>query len=80
MGGCTKSNYFKPKGIPISILEKITIEKDEIEAIRLRNLEDFDQNAAAERMGISQSTFQRILKKANFKIADAIINGKAIQL
>ncbi len=53
---------------------------EEIEAYRLRHIEDMDQNKAAKKMGTSTSTYQRILYSAYQKIADALIHGKAIKI
>lgn len=75
-----KTTYFKPKGIPMNFLEEINLEMDEFEAIRLRNYEGLYQEKAAEKMKISRQTFGRILESANKKIADAMINGKAIRI
>lgn len=73
-------NYFKPARVPMRDLEEITLAVDEFEAIRLKDLEGLDQSKAAERMGISQPTFFRLLDSARKKIADAIVNGKAIRI
>lgn len=73
-------HYFKPRAIPLSELEEVSLRIDELEAIRLKNLDKLDQTACAEKMNISQSTFQRILVSANNKIADALVNGKAIKI
>lgn len=75
-----KTTYFKPRGIPMNLLEEINLEMDEFEAIRLRNYERLYQEKAAEKMKISRQTFGRILESANKKIADAMINGKAIRI
>jgi predicted DNA-binding protein (UPF0251 family) len=75
-----KSSYFKPRGIPMNYLEEVCLEADEFEAIRLRDLGGIYQEQAAEQMGISRQTFGRILESAHKKIADAIINGKAIKI
>ena len=75
-----KSTYFKPRGIPMNYLQEVCLEADEFEAIRLRDLEGFYQEQAAEQMGISRQTFGRILESAHKKIADAIIHGKAIKI
>lgn len=53
---------------------------DELEAIRLADYEGFYHEKAAEHMGISRPTFGRILDGARRKVADAIINGKALQI
>ena len=72
--------YFKPRGVPMRELEEIILEADELEAIRLKNYQGLDQTECAEKMKISQSTFQRILSSANKKIANALILGKAIRI
>lgn len=72
--------YFKPRGIPMKMLEEIILERDELEAIRLRNFEGLYQEQAAEKMKISRQTFGRILESAHRKIAEALINGKAIRI
>ncbi|RJQ33672.1 DUF134 domain-containing protein [Candidatus Parcubacteria bacterium] len=75
-----KVEYFKPKGVPLSILEEVEISKEELEALRLKNVEGLDQIECAIRMKTSQSTFQRILSSAYKKISQALILGKAIKI
>ena len=53
---------------------------DEMEAIRLKDHEDLEQEQAAKKMNISQPTFNRLLSSARKKIAEALINGKAIRI
>jgi len=72
--------YFKPRAIPLSELEEVRLSIDEIEAVRLKDMEGLDQEKAAEKMGISQSTFQRILARARNKIAQALVEGRAIRI
>lgn len=72
--------YFKPQGVPMSSLEIVELTAEELEAYRLRYIEELDQANSAERMGTSSSTYQRILAAASKKIADALVNGKAIRL
>ena len=72
--------YFKPSGIRIIELDEVVLTVDEYEAIRLKDLEGFDEESAAKRMGISQPTFNRLINTARKKIADAIVNGKAIKI
>jgi predicted DNA-binding protein (UPF0251 family) len=71
---------FKPCGVPGHSLEVIYMTKDEIEAIRLADLEGLYQEEAANKMEVSRPTFGRILNAARKKLADAIINGKSIEL
>ncbi len=73
-------DYFKPRGIPLSELQEINLEIEEYEALRLTDIESYDQTKAAELMNISQPTFHRILDLARKKISDAIVNGKAIRI
>jgi predicted DNA-binding protein (UPF0251 family)/DNA-directed RNA polymerase subunit RPC12/RpoP len=73
-------NYFKPRGIPITELERISLAVDELEAIRLKDLQLLEQERAATTMNISQPTFHRILESAYKKVADALVNGKAIRI
>jgi predicted DNA-binding protein (UPF0251 family) len=72
--------YFKPRGVPMSELEIAELTVEEIEALRLKNIEGLEQIAAAEKMDTSQSTFQRILTSAYRKISEALIEGKAIKI
>jgi uncharacterized protein len=79
--GCSpNTSYFKPKGIPIFQLEEVLLSLDELEAIRLADYEGLYHEKAAEQMNISRPTFGRILDSARRKVADAIINGKALQI
>ena len=73
-------DYFKPRGIPLIELEEISLGLDEFEALRLADLNGLHQEDAARQMRISRATFGNILTEAHAKIADAIINGKAIRI
>lgn len=73
-------NYFKPARIPLRILEEVNLSVEEAEAIRLKDLEGLEQESCAEKMNISRQTFQRVLASARQKIADALLNGKAIRI
>ena len=64
----------------MSSLEIISLTFEEMEAIRLYEFQNLDQKESAEKMETSTSTFQRILNSAYKKIADALINGKAIEI
>jgi predicted DNA-binding protein (UPF0251 family) len=72
--------YFKPQGVQMRLLEVIELTTEEIEALRLRNMKDLEQEEAAKKMNTSQSTFQRILSSAYKKITEALIEGKAIKI
>jgi predicted DNA-binding protein (UPF0251 family) len=73
-------SYFKPRGIPLAQLEEVILNVDEHEAIRLSDVKGLEQEEAAERMKVSRQTFGRVLASARRKIADAIINAKAIRI
>ncbi|KUK10059.1 MAG: hypothetical protein XD50_1646 [Clostridia bacterium 41_269] len=73
-------NNFKPAGIPLSELEEITLSVEELEAIRLKDLEGLEQTECALRMGISRPTFHRILVSARQKIAESLVMGKALRI
>lgn len=61
-------------------LHETILAKDEIEAIKLADFDNLDHESAAIKMEISRATFGRIVKSARHKIADSIINGKAIRI
>ena len=75
-----KADYFKPQGTPMRSLEVVELKQEEVEALRLKNIEDKDQIQCAETMNVSQSTFQRILNSAYTKISQALVKGKAIKI
>jgi predicted DNA-binding protein (UPF0251 family) len=72
--------YFKPQGAAKGSTGEVVLASDEIEALRLKYVKGFNQYESAEKMGISQSTFQRILSAANIKVANALLSGQAIKL
>jgi predicted DNA-binding protein (UPF0251 family) len=72
--------YFKPQGIPIRFLDQVELGIDEFEAIRLADFEGLNQEEAAPKMNISRATFGRIVTEARNKIANALVNGKAIRI
>ncbi|MGQ9546759.1 MAG: DUF134 domain-containing protein [Dehalococcoidia bacterium] len=74
------TGFFRPAGVPVSILQAVRLSVEEAEAIRLKDLEGLEQEECAEKMRISRPTFHRVLESARKKLADALINGKAIQI
>ena len=72
--------YFKPAGIPLRALEEVRLTVEEAEAIRLKDLEGLEQEEGAGKMNVSRPTFQRVLASARQKVADALLNGKAIRI
>lgn len=73
-----RGRAFKPTGIPMTEIGRIVLYPDELEALRLCDLEDLTQEEAGERMGISRGTVQRILSVARKKMAQALTRGAAI--
>lgn len=79
--GCSPVNrFFKPVGVPLCDLEEVVLAVDELEAMRLTSLEGCYQQEAAVRMGVSRQTIGNILASAHAKVADALVNGKALRL
>jgi predicted DNA-binding protein (UPF0251 family) len=72
--------YFKPRAVPLSMLKEVDLAADELEALRLCDLKNLEQKEAAKKMKVSQSTLQRILTSARQKVAEALIQGKAIKI
>lgn len=56
----------------------VTLAVEEIEAVRLCDLEGLEQDEAAKRMNVSRGTLQRTLYDARKKIAEALCAGKTI--
>jgi predicted DNA-binding protein (UPF0251 family) len=73
-------SYFKPRGVPLREMEEVRLTIDQMEALRLADLEGLSQQEAGLRMGVSRATFGRIIQQARRVVAEAIINGKAILL
>jgi predicted DNA-binding protein (UPF0251 family) len=62
----------------MSQLEKIRLDLDELEAVRLCDLERLGQEGAGERMGVSRGTVQRLLKSGREKLVGAIVTNSAL--
>jgi len=75
-----KVTYFKPRAVPLSMLKEVGLSIDELEALRLCDYKNLEQTEAAKKMKISQSTLQRILTSTRKKLAQALIEGKAIKI
>jgi len=74
------ANYFKPRGIPLDMLEEVNLALDELEAVRLADLEGLYQEDAAKKMNISRQTFGNVINSAHKKIADVLLNSKALKI
>jgi len=80
VSGNPRATYFKPAGIPMRFLEESILSLDEFEALRLADFEGLYQEDAAKKMGVSRPTFSRIVEMARKKVADALVNGKALKI
>ena len=72
--------YFKPAGVPLRRLEETALSIDELEALRLADLEGLYQDEAARRMGVSRATFARIVEASRRKVAEALVHGRALRI
>jgi uncharacterized protein len=80
IAGTSESRCYKPCCCPGENSEGISLQPDEIELIRLIDLEGLEQEEAAEKLGVSRKTAWRDLHEARRKIADALVNGKGIEM
>jgi predicted DNA-binding protein (UPF0251 family) len=77
--GCVvRGRAFKPIGRRAAELDVETLRLDELEALRLADIEGLYQQAAAERMGVSRPTFARILARARSTVARALIDERLL--
>ena len=72
--------YYKPQGVPLSDLVETVLPLDGLEALRLADVEGLEQTDAAARMGISRSTFSRLVAEARSTVATALLQGWAIRI
>lgn len=75
-----KPAIYKPAGVPLERLRRVTLLQEEREALRLADLEGLTQAEAADRMGVSRSTFQRIVSRARRQVALALSEGQALHI
>lgn len=73
-----RAMVYKPAGVPLEGLRRVSLLPEELEALRLMDLEDLSQEDAAQRMGVSRSTFQRIVTQARRQVALALVEGAAL--
>jgi uncharacterized protein len=71
---------FKPEEAQASSCDEVIMTLDEFEAFRLAYHEGMYQEQAAAMMNVSRPTFGRIIESAQFKIADFLVNGKALRI
>jgi uncharacterized protein len=78
VAGVPRITLFKPAGVPARELEQLQLGVDELEAIRLVDLEGLSHVQAAEVMGVSRQTVGRVLERGRARVAEALVGGKAI--
>ncbi|HEX5641455.1 MAG TPA: DUF134 domain-containing protein [Thermoleophilia bacterium] len=78
VSGVPRVTLFKPAGVPTRELEQLQLGVDELEAIRLVDLEGLSHEQAAEVMGVSRQTVGRVLERGRGRVAEALVGGKAI--
>lgn len=78
VSGLPRITLFKPAGVPARDLEQLQLGVDELEAIRLVDLEGLSHEQAAEVMGVSRQTVGRVLERGRGRVAEALVGGKAI--
>lgn len=74
------TDYFKPRGIPLAELDEVVLSADEFEALRLADLNGLYQEEAAREMRVSRQTLGNILASARRKVAEVIVEGKALRI
>ncbi len=72
--------YFVPANRENRQIPENSLKIEELEALRLKDLLGLEQGECADKMEVSRQTFQRILLSAREKIADSLVNGKAIHI
>jgi predicted DNA-binding protein (UPF0251 family) len=75
-----RADYFKPRGLPISATQEVTLPVEGLEALRLADVEGMEQQEAAELMGVSRPTFSRILAQARGVVSQALVHGWALRI
>jgi predicted DNA-binding protein (UPF0251 family) len=79
--GCRpEAVYFKPKGVPLRQLAEVELAHDELEALRLADLEGLAHEEVGQQMEVSRATAGRILASARRKVAQALTQGLAIRI
>lgn len=72
--------YFVPLGKPKCEMKEVNLKVEELEAMRLKDIEGLNQEECAEKMEISRQTFQNIIDSARKKVAQALTQGEAIRI
>lgn len=75
-----ENRYFRPVGVEKSQLKEVQLKMEELEAMRLKDIEGLNQAECAELMQVSRQTFQLIIEEARRKVALALTSGMAINI
>lgn len=75
-----ETTVFKPAGVPARDLQEEVLAVEELEALRLKDVEGLEQEDCAKRMHVSRPTFQRVLTSAREKVSRALVEGKMIRV
>lgn len=75
-----ENNHFVPAGRPRCQVEEIELKVEELEAMRLKDIENLNQEEAAKKMAVSRQTFQNIIDSARHKVALALTQGRGIRI
>ncbi|MHC6178871.1 DUF134 domain-containing protein [Clostridium sp. JNZ X4-2] len=75
-----EDTYFVPSGKPKCEISEIVLKVEELEAMRLKDIEELNQEECAKKMLVSRQTFQNIIDSARKKIAVALTEGNAIRI
>lgn len=80
IGRLPRCTLFRPVGGPPDALPPVSLGPDEMEALRLKDLEGLDGDRAAQAMGVSRATFQRILEQARRRLVQAVFEGRDLEI
>jgi len=72
--------HFKPAGVPLRDLKEVALGLDELEALRLADLQSLSHEEVGAMMNVSRATVGRILAEARRKTAEALVHGWAIRV
>lgn len=74
------ARFYKPQGVPVKDLTVVYLKEEELEALSLADAQGMDHEEAASSLGISRSTFSRILSRARKTVTQALIQGAALRI
>lgn len=75
-----EDTYFAPVGKQKCKLQEVNLKLEELEAMRLKDIESLSQEECAKKMNVSRQTFQNIIDAARQKVAIALTQGNAIRI